>query len=230
MQETSELYKSLLARNARKEVQIDVEGEIYGENRIVSLRTSGGLFKENTLGVGGTVAKQIDLAIRNYGSIPKRAKLIPSYRLVDGDEVSEWIQKGVFYIDTRHPNAEENTLTIHGFDDMLKGEWIWEPDQNLEFPMTYRAAALEMARLMGVELENPEDIDDTELVVDYPTDDYTQRQVLGFIAGAHMGNFMMTDLGKLRLVKLADFPEETSYLVTETGAVISIGGVCIRVR
>lgn len=230
MQETSELYKILLARGARKEVRVAVAGEIYGENRIVSLRTSGGLFKESTLCVGGAVAKQIDLVLWNYGSIPTRAKLIPSYRLVDGDEVSEWIQKGVFYIDTRDPNDENTTLTIHGFDDMLKGEWIWEPDQNLEFPMTYRAAALEMARLMGVELENPEDIDDTEAVVDYPTDDYTQRQILGFIAAAHMGNFMMTDLGKLRLVKLGDLPEETSCLVTETGAAILIGGVRIYVQ
>lgn len=229
MQETSELYKSLLARGARKEVRVDVAGEIYGEDRIVSLHTGGGLFKESTLCVGSAVAKQIDLVLWNYGDIPKRAKLIPSYRLVDGDEVSEWIQKGVFYIDTREPNDEENTLTIHGFDDMLKGERIWEPAQDLEFPMSYRAAALEMARLMGVELENPEDIEDTEAVVDYPTDDYTQRQVLGFIAGAHMGNFVMTDLGKLRLVKLGDIPEETSLLVDETGAAISIGGVCILV-
>lgn len=229
MQNTSELYKELLANGARREVRVEVSGEVYGEDRISSLFTTGSLFSSETLCAGSAVARQIDLVLKNYGTIPRMAKLVPSYRLVLGDQASEWIQKGVFYIDTRNPDKTSGTLTIHGFDDMLKGSVIWEPDQSLTFPMTFRKAAEVIAELMGVELDNPEDIDETYEIVDYPANDYTQRNILQFIAAAHAANFVMTDLGKLRMVGINDIPAETGYLVTENGTAIVFGGIRIKV-
>lgn len=229
MQVTSDLYKELLASGARKEIRVEVGGQIYDENSICGLSTTSSLFVNDFLSAGGAVSRQIDLVLRNYGSITKMAKIIPSYRLVLGDKVSEWIQKGVFYIDTRDPDKTSGTLTIHGFDDMLKGSVVWNPAQDLVFPMTFRAAAQVIAGLMGVELDNPEDISDTYQIVDYPANNYTQRNILQFIAAAHASNFIMTDLGKLRMVGINDLPVETSSLVNERGSAILIGGVRIAV-
>lgn len=229
MQSTSDIYNRLLAREARKECRLDIAGEIYGEDRIVSLHTWGGLFSGSTLCVGSAVSKEIDFVLYSPGDIPRMAQVIPSYRLVAGDEASEWVQKGVFYFDTRTPDDETNTLSVHGFDAMLKAELLWEPDDALEFPLTYRAAAREIARLMGVELDNPEAIDDSEAVVSYPVEAYTQRNVLCYIAAAHAGNFVMTDLGKLRLVTLGHLPVELGCLVDEDGDAITFGGVRILV-
>lgn len=228
MQTTSELYKELLANGAKKEVQVEIAGEIYGEDRLCSLFTTGSLFSSDTLCAGSAVARQIDLVLRDYDSIPRMAKVVPSYRLVLGEHASEWIQKGVFYIDTRVPDKTSGTLTIHGFDDMLKGSVIWEPDQTLVFPMTFRAAAQVIAASMGLELDNPDEIDDTQALVDYPANDYTKRNVLQFIAAAHAANFVITDLGKLRMVGINDIPAETSYLVTENGGAILFGGVRLK--
>lgn len=229
MQETSELYRNLLADpNAKKEIKVSVSGEEYREDRISSLRTYGGLFAQNTLDIGGAVASEIDLVLYRPGDIPKMAEIRPFYRLTNGEQYSEWIQKGVFYIDTRDPGNEFETLSIHGFDSMLKGERIWEPEQSLNFPMTHRAAALEIARLIGVELENPEDIR-TDYYVDYPANGYTQRNILQYIAVAHGGNFIMTDLGMLRLILLNSLPLETNYLIEEHGNAITFGGVRLLV-
>ena len=41
---------------------------------------------------------------------------------VSGTEYSEWIPKGVFYIDTRKLDTESGVLTLHGYDAMLKSE------------------------------------------------------------------------------------------------------------
>lgn len=229
MQITSDVYKDLLARGAAKEVRVEIGGEIYGEDRLVEVTTSGGLFSADTLCVGSAVSKQIDLSVVDYGDIPRMAKIIPSYRLVMGEEVSEWVQKGVFYIDTRQPDKTSGVLTIHGFDAMLKSSVIWIPDQSLVFPMTRRAAAIAISDAMGVVLDNPYDIDDTQPVVDYPANDYTQRDVLRFIAASHASNFVITDLGKLRMVPINAMAEETGYLVNEIGKTILIGGVAIRV-
>lgn len=229
MQTTSDLYKELLAAGAAKEVRLLIAGEEYGEDRICSLSTTGSIFSEDTLCVGSAVSRQIDVVLTGYGEIPKMAEMIPQYRLVDGDSASEWISKGVFYIDTRQEDKVAGTVTIHGFDAMLKGAVIWEPNQDLTFPMTFRSAAGVLANEMGVELDNQEDIDDSYQILDYPANDYTIRNVLQFIAAAHAANFIMTDTGRLRMVRINEIPPGGASLVTEDGNAITFGGVRIIV-
>ncbi len=229
MQETSELYKELLRTpGCRKEIAVEVAGEVYGEDRIVLLNTYSRLFRNNKMEVGSAVAGELRLTLLHPGDIPTAAKIIPKYRLRVGDRVSEWVQKGVYYIYTREPDEETDTLFITAFDAMVRGDKVWVPDQSLAFPMTMREAVEVIAALMGVEVDNPEVIS-TAYTVDYPANDWTQRNVLQFIAGAHGGNFCMTDLGKLRLLLLNDLPEETNYLVDSYGSAITLGGVRILV-
>lgn len=226
---TSELYQTLLYMPGTvKESQAVIDGETYGEDRIVSLSTSANLFSEDTMGIGGAVAKEIEIAVRAPGSIPRMARIVPSFRLVNGARVSEWIQKGVYYIATRSVDEVSGVVTIHGYDDMLKAEQVWEPDQFLTFPMTMAAAAQEIADLMGVTID-PRTVLSTAYTVDYPTNDYTLRDVLRYIAAAHAGNWIMTDAGQLRLVTFGEIPAGTHYLVTQTGSPITFGGVRILV-
>lgn len=221
---TSATYQQLLGMpGTRKEVQAVIDSETYGEDRIVSLSTSANLFPEDTMSIGGAVAKEIELTVRAPGDIPRMAKIVPSYRLVNGEQASEWIQKGVYYIDTRSTDEVSGALTIHGYDDMLKAEQVWQPDQSLTFPMTMAAAAQEIADLMGVTID-PRTVLSTAYTVDYPANDYTLRDVLRYIAAAHAGNWIMTDAGQLRLVTFGEIPEETNYLVAENGSAITFGG------
>lgn len=229
MQTVTDLYRELLAAGAGKEIRLLVAGEVYGEDRICSMSTTASLFAEDSLCVGSAVARQIDVVLIDYGEIPRMAELIPQYRLTDGVNTTDWISKGVFYIDTRQADKVMGTLTIHGFDAMLKGSVIWVPDQALEFPMTFRKAAGVLAELMGVTLDNPEDINDTYQILDYPANDYTVRNVLQFIAAAHAANFVMTDTGLLRMVPINKIPPPGGVLVTENGNAITFGGVRILV-
>lgn len=222
MQTTSALYKQILANPQHySEIKINIAGTDYPQERIVSIRTSGGLFSEETLSAGGAVAGEIDLTLYKPDAIPKMAKLIPYYRLVAGEQVSEWIQKGVYYIDTREPDGD--ALVIHGFDDMLKSEQIWTPDQSLEFPMPMTQAVDVIANIMGVEID-ARTVLNSAYTVDYPANEYTLRDVLRFIAGAHGGNWIMSDVGKLRLIKLGELADETNYLIDESGDWITFGG------
>lgn len=221
---TSALYQTLLHMDGTvKEVRAVIDGETYGEDRIVSLSTSANLFPEDTMGIGGAVSKEIEIAVRAPGNIPRMAQIVPSFRLVNGAQTSEWIQKGVYYISSRSVDSVSGVVTIHGYDDMLKAEQTWEPDQSLTFPMTMAAAAQEIADLMGVTID-PRTAVSTAYTVDYPANDYTLRDVLRYIAAAHAGNWIMTDAGQLRLVTFGEIPAETYYLVTEYGSAITFGG------
>ena len=229
MQQTSAIYQALIADpGARKEVRVTVAGVLYEQGQIVSLSTSACLFAEDTMSVGGAIAKEINLALVNPGTIPRMAEIIPSYRLVKGSQASEWIQKGIYYIDTRSTDELTGVLTIHGYDAMLRAEQVWEPDQSLTFPMTMRVAAQEIARLMGVSID-PRTVLSTAYSVDYPANEYTLRDVLRYIAVAHAGNWIITDAGQLRLVTFGEIPPETNYLIAEQGDAITFGGVRIIV-
>lgn len=222
MQTVSALYQQIMSGEHYAERKINIAGTDYGEDAIVSLTTTGGLFADGTLSVGSAVSREINLSLWNVSTtIPKMAKLIPYYRLSNGTQTSEWIQKGVYYIDTR--SVDSGLLTIHGYDDMLKAEQIWTPDQSLEFPMPMTQAANIIADIMGVEID-ARTVLNSSYTVDYPANDYTLRDVLRFIAAAHGGNWIMSDVGELWLVGLNDLPAETNYLCDEDGDWITFGG------
>lgn len=222
MQTVSALYQQIMSGEHYAERKINIAGTDYGEDTIVSLTTTGGLFADGTLSVGSAVSREINLSLWNVSTtIPKMAKLIPYYRLSNGTQTSEWVQKGVFYIDTR--SVDSGLLTIHGYDDMLKAEQIWTPDQSLEFPMPMTQAVDIIANIMGVEID-ARTVLNSSYTVDYPANDYTLRDVLRFIAAAHGGNWIMSDVGELWLVGLNDLPTETNYLCDENGDWITFGG------
>lgn len=222
MQTVSALYQQIMSGEHYAERKINIAGTDYGEDTIVSLTTTGGLFADGTLSVGSAVSREINLSLWNISTtIPKMAKLIPYYRISNGTQTSEWIQKGVYYIDTR--SVDSGLLTIHGYDDMLKAEQIWTPDQSLEFPMPMTQAANIIADIMGVEID-ARTVLNSAYTVDYPANDYTLRDVLRYIAAAHGGNWIMSDAGELWLVGLNTLPPETNYLCDEDGDWITFGG------
>lgn len=222
MQTVSALYQQIMSGEHYAERKINIAGTDYGEDTIVSLTTTGGLFADGTLSVGSAVSREINLSLWNISTtIPKMAKLIPYYRISNGTQTSEWIQKGVYYIDTR--SVDSGLLTIHGYDDMLKAEQIWTPAQSLEFPMPMTQAVDIIANIMGVEID-ARTVLNSSYTVDYPANDYTLRDVLRFIAAAHGGNWIMSDVGELWLVGLNTLPPETNYLCDEDGDWITFGG------
>ena len=232
MQTTSDLYKSLLQNpDHEKEIKMVIAGVEYGMDNIVSCSTSGGLFSEP--GIGNCASRQIDLEVFPVGTIPRQAKIQAFVRLVYGEQASEWIPKGVFFISTRKRNKLTGTLTITGYDAMLKAEQTWlTSDYDTEtWPMTQTDAVSDIAGRIGVAVDSRTVLSE-EYPVEYPVGengDLTMREVLSGIAVSNAGNWIITDDGKLRLIGYGDIPNETNLLVTEHGEAILFGGVRIIV-
>lgn len=202
-QTTSELWADLWSRGARKEYQFDVNGTIYGEDDEVSHAVEHALFDE--LGIGNATIGKLTYTFF-ADTVPKGATIKRYVRLVKGDEVSEWLPAGVFFTNRR--SVEDDEWTVEAFDAMRKAEVVWEPDQSLEFPMTAPDAVAEFCRIMDVELDERTELDES-IMLDYPSDSYTIRNGLEYVAAAHGGNFIITPSGALRLVPL--IPSETLH-------------------
>ena len=234
MHNVSDLWRTLLASPGhRKEVKLVIAGVTYGEDKIVdgSLRIDGGLYSD--FGIGNCCARQIDFEIYPQGTIPRQAQIEVYVRLVLGEQVSEWIPKGVFFFSTRKTDRITGVLSVHGYDAMLKAEETWlDSSYDAEtWPMPAETAVNDIAARMGVAVDN-RTVLDAAFPMQYPVDDegdMTMREALGRIAVANAGNWIITDEGKLLLVGLNSMPKETNHLVTETGSAITFGGVRIFV-
>lgn len=242
MRDTNALYKRLLADPSHvKENRLTIVGEIYDESKIVNLSTNEALFAEDKLSIGGAVAREISFSAFLSDNVPKRAKIIHQVRLRVGDEVSAWLQKGEYYISTRRRDRVTGLTEIHGYDSMLTAEQPWKPADTDIFPMPMKEAVEKTAAILKIPLD-PRNVYKTgdAYMVDYPVADgaaseeqqvagLTIRQVWRWIAAAMGGNFIINDLGELRLVLVNDLAA-TGYLADENGRAITFGENAILVR
>nr|DAU30295.1 MAG TPA: protein of unknown function (DUF5047) [Bacteriophage sp.] len=234
MHSVSDLYLTLLAdKNHRVETKLSIAGVEYSQADIVkdSLRVYGGLY--STFGIGNCSARQIEFEIMPKGDIQRQAEIKVYARLMSGEQVSEWIPKGVFYFATRKTDRKTGVLSVHGYDAMLKAEETWlDSSYDAEtWPMPVWTAVNDIAARMGVAVDSRTQLN-AAFPVQYPVDsdgDMTMREALGRIAVANAGNWIITDDGKLLLVGLNSMPAETNYLITEGGSAITFGGVRILV-
>lgn len=198
----------------------DVE---YTRKDIKSAKIVAPLFDK--FSVGNTCSAELTLSVWMKEEIPRMAKIVPYGK----DETDgQWHKLGGFYLDTR--TQKNSLLEIVAYDGMLKSEIEWYPSQDLSFPMTMEVASMEIADLMGMQLDERCQFNPSYMVDSYPDSETTLRQVLGYIAAAHCGNWIVTADEKLLLVPLfGDMPPETNYLVEEYGNPITFGGTRILV-
>lgn len=250
MQQTSQLYNSLLAAGAPKEVRALVYRSTnaynaYTQDKIVSATTRASML-DSSLSIGNCIAKELNLVLRNFAgmpTIPRMAKIVMQYRLNDGTQHSEWIPKGTYFIDTRD-ESYQGVLTINAFDPMLKSEQSFtKPGQQGTWPRLDISVVQTIATAMGVSIDSRTTaimnkgylINYPGIVLDNGTPQYSQdgamsmRQVLGYIGAMYGGNWIITDENKLRLIVLGDIPIPTNYLIDQNNNAITMGGYRILV-
>ena len=279
MQDVSQTYTSILANGGWHECKLEINGVAYGMEQLVSMQTTSALW-DAAVSVGNAIAGTIDVQlIAQSQNVPTMAKLCPYVRAVNNTQQSEWIPKGVYWIDTREYDKETGILTLVGMDAMLKGEqaYMSEGDQGVWPQVDINvlcdiANRLELGSDKYTKITNPTGnpkakgwyyysatdkkyylstatsvnpattyykrsntgIDSRTLplinkyyAVQYTgfgDEAYTVREVLGYIGAMYAGNWIINEVGQLRLVVLGDIPAETNYMITENEARITLGG------
>lgn len=239
MQYTSATYNSIFQNQKyRVETKVEVYESngvqpllTFRENAIVSCSVSNSMFSENHPCAGSCCASEIDLSFYagDY-DIPRMARIQPYIRLVgeirDGTILSsEWLPKGVFWIDTRSTDKASGVTTIHGYDAMLKGEQLFEPDGVVDHWPRTDLQVLEgfedengvwhdgVADKMGVTFGNRQTWDiDKGYIIQYTGTTqgdgnaeagFTVREVLGYICAMYGMNAVVGCDGTLMLLPFA---------------------------
>lgn len=256
MQTTSDLYKSIVEGQHWFETQVVIGDEFYlidesgdfitfggtgiyyesdsggfGGNMLKEVKTTHHVFTDDKPAVGCCVSAEIDITmVRPTAYIERMASIKPYIRACNDTQQSEWLPKGIFFIDTREEGASSGEIKFHGYDALLKTENDFPTMGDIgEWPKTDIETVRYIAELIEVEVDpRTVEIMQRGYEIQYPAG-YSQREVLSFIAAAYAGNFIMTDAGKLRLVRLNEIGVETHYLVENNGYVITFGGDSILV-
>ena len=206
-----------------REYQVDVAGVVYGMDSIEAAELDQSLF--DTVSVGNTACAVFTMTFHPTAAPPRMAQVRAWAR---DKGAADWTPLGIFWIDERA--ERDGKLTVTCYDVMMAAEREWRPADTEAFPMTMERAAQVIAAAMGTGLD-PRCAFNSGYMVDYPAEGYTMREVLGYIAAAHGGNWLVTAAGRLLLVPLyGSMPPETRYLIEEEeGSAITFGGVRIRI-
>lgn len=211
------------------EIKAVIDGVEYAQNQIASCHVSKGLFSGSTLSIGGCVSAEMEIVLIEPGEIPRGADV----KLYARENGGDWIPQGIYFIDTRPKSENLNTVTLSCFDAMLATEQVWLTSDyaGKNWPMPQSDAVADIAARIGVEVDSRTTLS-TSFPVEYPVDEYgdiTMREVLSYIASSNGGNWIITNEGKLLLVRLSDIPPETNYLIDEKGNAILFGEVRLLV-
>lgn len=126
MQNVSSVWQSIVNGKYTTEAKVRIGSHEYGTDRLISLSTSSRVFANEHPAIGDCVSAEINLEmIKPEEVIPPMAKIQLFVRVKNDAQTSEWLPRGVYYIDTREEDAtgvDYVKLKIHGYDDMLKAE------------------------------------------------------------------------------------------------------------
>lgn len=253
MQETSSLYKRLLADPGHwkeytlvigesgvlidefsnritfggTEILVATAGADSGfiDGSIISMSTQKSIFSDSNPSVGNCIAGQIAVdMIKPKSDIPRRARLAPSVRLTNGKEHSEWIPKGIFFIDHREYSGDENErMVVNGYDHIILTEDEF-PSSTNEWPRMDIDVVRDIADEIGVDIDKRTfQIMNKGYKINYPAG-YSMREVLENIAAMYAGSFIMSETAELLLVTMFGIPNETNYLVDNVGFAVTFGG------
>ena len=206
MQYKSELYETILAGNHRFEVKVNIAGTDYGMDKLTAMRSSASAFGEGEPRMGLAPSGELMLSLYlDSASVPRMAKVRPFVRVVNDKKQSEWLQKGVFYVDTREQD-QNGLLTLTCFDAMLLA-CRPQPFSALSWPALDTDVVNEIASILGITLDaRTLPLMDGGFRIPLPAS-YTMRETLQHIAALYGGSFVITDLGQLRLLPLFNATE-----------------------
>lgn len=201
MHQTSDLYRQILALPHRVESRVLIRGRAYDRTHIISLTTRGYMFKEECPSVGNVCSASIDFEMLVPDkTIPVQERILLQSRIVSGDRISEWIPKGEFWVQTRKTEIAKDgtpvTIQIYGCDAIMRSEQDYVPTGT--WPKTDVEVLAEICALMGVTCNE-------QLGENYKIarpEDYTCRELLGYIGAMYGGNWLIAEDGQLILLRL----------------------------
>lgn len=175
--------------------------ETYGMESIQSATIEAALFAPD-MRIGNAVSRKLTMTVLATVPVPRMGMVTVECRLASDDEYTDYVTLGTFWVDERDKGSLWRTFVCYDAMLMFEQAFIDAELEDGEWPIPMVDAVAEICARAGVELDEETVVHaGTDYVVPY-TNDLTMREVLGYIAACHGGNWTITSGGKLKLVVL----------------------------
>lgn len=197
MYEVSELFKTYSKQHDRiLESKAEIGGMTFLDNEIVEFTIDDDITPTDDFIIGMSTSSKLTLSLRTNETIPINSKIVPYIRFTGEQGPSEWLKLGEYYIDSRTIDLKVWKFTC--YDKMVYGEQDFI--SSLTYPATMQAVWNECCGILGV--ESSAEINPAYTFQVAPTG-HKLREVLGFIAAAHVASAKIMKDGKMDLIKFA---------------------------
>ncbi|MBQ6756776.1 MAG: hypothetical protein IJP43_07565 [Oscillospiraceae bacterium] len=229
MQEVSQKFRELWETPGKlTDVKFEINGVEYFNDAIYPSALSRRMFANDEPSVGSVVQGTFSSSVILKSDIPKHATVKVYNRVVDPDngEASEWIQRGEFYINSRKGYRAGSELEFTAKDAIGKTNKPYIAYTAFRtWPQNENAVVAEIAQIIGVT------VDSRTVLLGYPVpypNDYTMREILGYIAAANCGNWTITDKNELRLVPFTEPSYPQTLLAADANNALAVDTTIIE--
>lgn len=209
-------WRDLIADETHiKEYKLRIDGTDYFADSLIDMTSVCDIFSGGAPVVGQCISAKLTTSLYlPIHSIPRRAICIPYARLTNGSRTTSWMKNGEFFIDKRM-HSKNGVFRIEAYDAMRRADKLmYANDGQQEYwPKTdIDVVNIIASEYLGVTV-NQQTVNAISEGYDiqfpgYGESGYTVRQVLGYIGAMYGGNWIIDDDGRLKLLKLSDFPHE----------------------
>lgn len=217
-------YAPILAGNHTVQYRIDLDGDSYYNEHIISGTLESGLYDEFTI---GTAVSRILKFTTDLTEEFSTADLY--FRLYQNENsYTMWLPKGKYFVATQEKTTNGLT-TITCYDSMQKANAIYMTSGTWTTPYSSDLVS-SIATRMGVTIDGPTNTYLTtnkfQITTGFVIGDNgtTMRSFLAYIGAVHCGGFIIDDYGNLKLWRYGEGYNETFYLIDNLNNAITFGG------
>lgn len=163
----------------------------------------------NSIPLGVALSRNVQLEIMNdddhlsdYDFFGAKIRLYLTFEL---SSTTEKIEYGTFTV--TQPENYGNVVTIVGYDDMYKSDKAYST--SLTFPATAKNVLIDACTTCGILIGDSNFLHNDFQIPSMPSDEYTFRQIIGFISMIACGNARIDRTGHLQIITY-DFDYSTN--------------------
>lgn len=197
-------WTSLFADQHRIEYQVIINNEDYSNYLQSNPVITKPFLDKPTIGLVCSATMTVTIRPIEGITIPKAARVLVNCRLKSWDgttTVTNWVPLGKFNISSR---SGSNSIILTCRDDMVKAGQPYLAQSSFQaWPVQQRNLVNDIVRIMGIELDDRSEIRTGEAYnAQSPGTEPLISEVLSYIGVCQGGSWIITEQGKLRLVKL----------------------------
>lgn len=156
--------------------------------------------RANSIPLGVALSRNVQLEIMNdddhlsdYDFFGAKIRLYLTFEL---SSTTEKIEYGTFTV--TQPETYGSVVTIVGYDDMYKADKTYST--TLTFPATAKSVLIDSCNTCGILIGDSNFLHNDFQIPSMPSNEYTHRQIIGFIAMIACGNARIDRTGHLQIM------------------------------